>query len=101
MKKSKWPDFIVTVVFRFIVGAMLGAGAAMIFGYRGILRAFSRNHMSGPLILLLVCGFIGGIIAVCKTPYWQTPWYKRDGDLDNQIAKAFLHKRPPTQPPDM
>jgi hypothetical protein len=93
MKQSKWPDFIATLIMRFIVGAFLGAGAIMVFGYRGILRAFARNHLKSPLILLAAGGLVGGIIAVCKTPYWQTPWYKRDREFDSQIAKAFQHKR--------
>jgi hypothetical protein len=93
MKKSKWPDFIVTIIFRFIGGAVLGAGAIMVFGYRGILRAFSRNHTKSPLILLAISALVGGIISVCKTPYWQTPWYKRDREFDSEVAKAFLHKR--------
>jgi len=99
MKKSKWPDFILTVVFRFIGGMILGCGAAMIFNYRGILRAFSRNHTRGPVIWLALCGLVGGIIAVCKTPYWQTPWYNGMGDKEQEIAKAFLHQRPRTPPP--
>jgi hypothetical protein len=52
MKKSKWPDFIVTLAFRFIGGAILGC------------------------VFAVGCGLVGGLIAVCKTPYWQTPWYK-------------------------
>jgi hypothetical protein len=93
MKKNKWPDFILTVAIRFVGGVVLGAGAGLIFGYRFVLRSFSRNHMSGPLILLGVCGLVGGIIAVCKIPYWQTPWYKGMDDGDDRIAKAFLHQR--------
>jgi hypothetical protein len=96
MKKSKWPDFILTVAFRFIGGMILGCGACLIFGYRGILRAFARNHISAPVIWLAVCGFVGGIIAVCKTPYWQTPWYKGMKAKDQEIAKAFLCQRPPS-----
>jgi uncharacterized membrane protein YedE/YeeE len=101
MKKSKWPDFILTVAFRFIGGMILGCGAGLIFTYRGILMAFSRNHISGPVIWLAVCGLVGGIIAVCKTPYWQTPWYKGRNHKEQEMARAFLHQRPPTSPPDM
>jgi hypothetical protein len=98
MKKSKWPDFLVTVAFRFIGGAVLGCGAGMICMYRGILRSFMRNHISGPVILVGWFGLVGGIIAVCKTPYWQMPWYKGiDHDATRQIAEAF--SRPPRQPP--
>jgi len=98
MKKSKWPDFILTVAFRFIGGMILGCGAAMIFGYRGIWRSLARDHMSGPVFWLAACGLLGGIIAVCKTPYWQTPWYKGMDDKKQEIAKAFLHQRPPSPP---
>jgi hypothetical protein len=34
---------------------------------------------------MIVCGFIGGIIAVYTNPHRQTPWYKgiRGGDDDD------------------
>ncbi len=81
MKKSKWPDFIVTVAFRFIGGAILGCGVGLLFGFKFILRAFARNHLSWPVVLLGLFALIGGIVAACNTPYWQTPWYKGvDGD---------------------
>lgn len=99
MKKSKWPDFIVTVIMRFIAGVILGAGVGLIGGYRGILKALSRDHMKVPGIWLGLCGLVGGIIAVCRTPYWQTPWYKGRDDDQDAIAKAFLH-HPPRTPPD-
>jgi hypothetical protein len=98
MKKSKWPDFLVTVAFRFIGGFVLGGGAGVICMYRVILRSFARNHISGPVILVGLFGLIGGIIAACKTPYWQTPWYKGiDHDTTRQIAEAF--SRPSPRPP--
>jgi len=73
MKKSKWPDFLFTIAVRFLGGSVLGC---IVLTYRGILRAFSHNHTHWPLIWLGLCGLAGGIIAVCTTPYWQTPWYK-------------------------
>jgi hypothetical protein len=99
MKKSKWPDFILTVAFRFIGGMILGCGACLIFSYRSISRAFSRNHMSGPLIWMAACGLPGGIIAACKTPYWQTPWYKGKDQTDADPARAFSQQRLRTPPP--
>jgi hypothetical protein len=84
MKKSKWPDFIFTVVIRFICGIFLGCLVGLFLLYRGILKAFSHNHTWGPLILLALFALGGGIIAVFTTPSWQTPWYKgirgRDDD---------------------
>jgi uncharacterized membrane protein YedE/YeeE len=99
MKKSKWPDFFLTIAFRFIGGMILGFGAGMIFTYRVMLRAFSRNHISGPVIWLGVCGLVGGIIAACKTPYWQTPWYKGIDNEEDEMTKAFRHQDPRKTPP--
>lgn len=99
MKKSKWPDFLVTVAFRFIGGAVLGCGVGVVCMHRGILRAFSRNHIRGPVILVGLFGLVGGIIAVCTTPYWQTPWYKGiDHNQTREIAEAFSRQRPRTPP---
>jgi len=101
MKKSKWPDFLLTVAFRFIGGMILGIGVGVLFTYRVILRSFARNHMMVPVVILGVFGLAGGIIAACKTPYWQRPWYKGiDRDEDEQIAKAFLSRRSQNPPPD-
>jgi drug/metabolite transporter (DMT)-like permease len=86
MKKKKWADFFLTVVFRFIGGTLLGCLACVLFTWRGVLRAFSRNHTHWPFILLAVFGLAGGIIAVCQTPYWQTPWYKGIHGQDDSDA---------------
>ena len=85
MKKSKWPDFLFTIAVRLIGGIFLGCLVCVIFLYRGILRAFSHNNTRVPLVILALCGLVGGIIAVFTTPYWQRPWYKgiRSGD-DNK-----------------
>jgi len=83
MKQSKWPDFLFTIVVRFLCGIAFGC-LAWFFSYRFILRAFSHNNARGPLIWLVVCGLAGGIIAVFTVPHWQTPRYKgirgRDDD---------------------
>jgi hypothetical protein len=81
---SKWPDFLFTVVVRFFGGTVLGCLALFFFNWKGVLQAFSRNDTHGPLILLVLCGLVGGIIAVFTVPHWQTPWYKgiRDRDED-------------------
>jgi hypothetical protein len=73
---TKWPDFFFTLAVRFVCGVVLGAGACVIFTYRGILRAFSHDDTRAPLIVLCVSAFVGGVIAVFTTPHWQTPWYK-------------------------
>ena len=86
MKKSKWPDFIFTVVVRFICGILLGCLAGLLVAYRGILRAFSHNNTWGPLVLLALAALAGGIIAVFTTPSWQTPWYKGIRDRNDHDA---------------
>jgi hypothetical protein len=100
MKKSKWPDFLLTIVFRFIGGLILGGGAGLLLTYRVIWRAFARNHVSGPVILLGLCGLVGGVIAACKTPYWQTPWYKGIDNEEEGMTKAFRHQSPQSTPPN-
>jgi len=69
-------DFLFTIVVRLISGAVLGCGAGMLLGYKGILRAFSQNHLKAPIIWLALCGLAGGVIAIFTIPPWQTPWYK-------------------------
>ncbi len=101
MKKSKWPDFLLTVAFRFIGGMILGIGLGVFCTYRVILRSFAHNHKLVPVVIVGVFGFVGGIIAVCQTPYWQRPWYKGiDRDEDKRMAKAFLSRRPQNPPPE-
>ncbi len=73
---NKWPDFLFTLFVRFLCGVLLGGLVCVIFSYRGILRAFSHDNTRAPLIWLGICALVGGIVAVVKTPYWQTPWYK-------------------------
>ena len=86
MKKSKWPDFIFTVVVRFICVIVLGCLAGLLLLYRGILRAFSHNNTWGPLVMLALSALVGGIVAVFTTPYWQTPWYKGIRGRDDEDA---------------
>jgi hypothetical protein len=76
MKRSKWPDFLFTIIVRFICGSLLGGLACVFFTYKGILRSFSHDNTHGPLIWLSLCCAAGGIVAVFTVPYWQTPWYK-------------------------
>jgi hypothetical protein len=85
MKTSKWPDFLFTVLVRFVCGVLLGGLAYFLFFWRGLLLSFSHDNTKGPLVVMIVCGFIGGIIAVYTIPHWQTPWYKgiRGGDDDD------------------
>lgn len=76
MSAKKWPNFLFTVVVRFVCGGVLGGLAFFLLAYRAVLRAFSRNDTQGPLLLLAVACVIGGLVAVWTTPRWQTPWYK-------------------------
>ena len=86
MKKSKWLDFIFTVVVRLICGIILGCLAGLIAISRYKLWAILGDNTRGPLIVVALFALGGGIVAVFTTPYWQTPWYKgirgRDGDKD-------------------
>jgi hypothetical protein len=75
-KKSKWPDYLLTLAMRFISGGFLGCAAGFLVCFRGILRAFAHNHQHGVLLWLGLWAFIGGIIAACTVPYWERPWYK-------------------------
>jgi len=102
MKKGKWPDFLLTVAFRFIGGMILGGGLGVLFTYRIILRSFARNHILVPIVILGVFALAGGIVSVFQTPYWQRPWYKGiDRDEDARIAKAILSSRRRNPPPDV
>ena len=89
MKKSKWPDFLFTLAVRFVCGLVLGGLVCFLFGWRGILRAFSHDNTHWPFIWPGVCGLAGGIVAVFTIPRWQTPWYKWDSealDLRGELA---------------
>jgi hypothetical protein len=83
MKQSKWPDFIFTIIVRFICGVVLGCLACFLLFWKAILRAFSHNHTHAPLVLMLLCGIVGGLIAVFTVPHWETPWYKGIRNRDN------------------
>lgn len=93
MKSNKWPDFLFTVAVRFLCGIVLGCLACFLFGFRGLLRAFSHNDILAPLVLLGLCGLAGGIIAVLTVPRWQTPWYKRDSEPLNLMAELGSRRR--------
>lgn len=83
MNKSKWPDFLFTITVRFVCGLVLGGLACSFFTWKSILRAFSHDHIYGPLIWLGLCGLTGGILAVFTVPRWQTPWYERQSGTLN------------------
>ncbi len=70
MKQSKWPDFLFTIVVRFLCGIAFGC-LAWFFSYRFILRAFSHNNTRGPLIWLVVCGLAGGSRLPQSEFVWQ------------------------------
>ena len=73
---NSWPDFIFTIVVRLFFGIVLGGLACFVFMWRGILNAFAHNNTRVPLVVISVCGILGGLIAVFTVPRWQTPWYK-------------------------
>lgn len=80
MKKSKWPDFLFTVVVRLLCGGVFGALVCLLLTGTGILKVFSRGNTHVPLIWLGLWGLAGSLVAVFTVPRWQTPWYKRDKD---------------------
>jgi hypothetical protein len=84
MKQSKWPDFLFTVVVRFVCGLVLGALGCLLIFWAGLLRVSAHNHYSFALIFIGLGAFVGAIAAVCTIPRWQTPWFKREPlHLDN------------------
>ena len=70
---SKWPDFLFTVVVRFICGIVLGCLAWILFDWKGALWSFARDDTRLSLVLVVLCGLVGGIVAVFTVPHWQTP----------------------------
>jgi len=80
MKANKWSDFLFALAVRFVCGFVLGCFAYAIFFFKGILRSFSHNNTHAPFILMLICGAVGSIVAMCQIPHWQRPWYKRQTD---------------------
>jgi hypothetical protein len=74
---NKWAAFLFALAVRFVCGYVLGCLASAIFFWKVILRSFSHNNTHAPFILMLICGAIGSVVAMCKIPYWQRPWYKR------------------------
>lgn len=85
MKQSKWPDYLFTVAVRFVFGGIFGALAALLIGYKLILRSEARNNLLVIVVWFIVWALAGSIIAVLTIPKWQTPWYKsvRIRDLDD------------------
>ncbi len=93
MKNSKWPDFLFTIAVRFVCGIVIGGLACFLFSWKGILRAFSHNNTVWPLVWLVFCALVGGLVAVFTVPRWQTPWYRRDSEaLDLGAELASLSK---------
>jgi hypothetical protein len=96
MNNSKWPDFLFTVFVRFVFGCVLGGLGCFLL--RFVLRAFSHEHIGGPLTWFGIFGLVGGIIAVFNVPRWQTPWYKRDTEPGNLQADLALLNQAQTMP---
>lgn len=90
-KPNKWPGFLFALTVRGVCGFVLGCLACAVFFYKGILRSFSHNNTHAPFILMLLCGVIGSVVAMCQIPHWQRPWYKREdriGSLTTDEASA-------------
>lgn len=93
MRKSRWPDFLFTLVVRLFCGILLGCLLCVLLGYRGILGAFSRNHIRSVEVWFGLWGVGGGLVAVFTTPRWQTPWYQGiAGPSSWKSAQPGLHR---------
>lgn len=86
---NKWPDFLFTVIVRFLCGTVLGAVICLVFFYKGILTAFSHNHIRVVVVWLILWVVGGGLVAVFSVPRWQTPWYKGIRDRDSKAKQTF------------
>lgn len=107
--RTKWGDFLFTLVVRLIAGAVLGALASLLVCVP--VRRASRHsllvwvtgdadhpHRFAYWILAWAIG--GSIIGVFTIPYWQTPWYqyerlKFDKSKEDQKEGGYI---PPPQP---
>ena len=77
---TKWPDFLSTLIIRFICGIILGVLLCLLISYRGILRSFSHNNLLSVALWLSLWGLAGALVALFTTPKRQTPWDKTIGD---------------------
>jgi hypothetical protein len=93
MKPNPWPDFLFTIAVRFFFGILVGGVLCLLFSWRGVLWAFSRNHTYWPILWLALCALAGGIVAIFTIPRWQTPWYKRDPD-ELSVVKELVSQNP-------
>ena len=64
---------------------MLGALAGVLLGYRIVLWWLSRNDVRWVGFWIGAWALGGGVIAVLRTPHWQTPWYKGITKSKDQI----------------
>lgn len=71
---NPWVDFIITVLVRFVCGAILGALGAFILTFRGAMREVAQSHF--PIERVLVFAAIGGVICTFTTPRDSLPWVK-------------------------
>jgi hypothetical protein len=83
--KSEWADFWVTIAMRFLGGILLGALAGVVLGHRIVLWWLSRDYMRWLGLWIGAWALGGGVIAVLRTPHWQTPWYKGITKSKDQI----------------
>jgi hypothetical protein len=93
MKPNPWPDFLFTIAVRFFFGVLVGGVVCLLFSWRGVLWAFSRNHTHWPIVWLALCALAGGFVAIFTIPRWQTPWYKRDPD-ELSVVKELVSQNP-------
>jgi hypothetical protein len=89
--RGKWSDFLFTLGARFFCGAALGVLASLVtfFMFNPKIHRVPRPplvvwvfddqaHPQRPYYWFGTWALLGGIIAIFRTPRWQTPWYRRD-----------------------
>jgi hypothetical protein len=79
---NRWSDFLFAIGVRLVCGVILGGLAGMVLGWKFILRREARNDLKSIALWLCAWTVGGAIVAVCRIPHWQRPWYKgiRGGD---------------------
>ena len=71
---NPWLDFLITVLVRFTVGAVLGGIGFTLFGLRRFLGELAHDHF--PIGWLTIWALIGGTLCILTTPRDSRPWVK-------------------------
>ena len=69
-----WGDFLLTLVVRFLCGAVLGAIAMFVVRFRAVMNVIAQDGFPFMTLLLWCAG--GGVIAMFTTPRHMLPWTK-------------------------